>query len=79
MRDTTYANIVGSVMYTMVCTQPNIAHDISIEIMMWARMYCDSDFATNYDNKKTHTAYIFTLNILEIRFAIFCGPVHYKD
>lgn len=25
-----YANVVGSIMYTMVCTRPNIAHAVSV-------------------------------------------------
>jgi transposase InsO family protein len=97
MQKVPYANAVGSVMYTMVCTRPDVAHAISIlsrfmanpgpehwTALKWLlrylkgsadlglhfkfckegvvlKGYVDSDYASNKDNRKSTTAYVFTL------------------
>lgn len=93
-----YANAIGSVMYVMVCTRPDLAFAISTlsrymsnpgeyhwEALKWllkylkgtsdlGLMFCkgeteiqlkgfvDSDFAGNCDNRKSTSAYVFTVN-----------------
>ncbi|XP_042038258.1 secreted RxLR effector protein 161-like [Salvia splendens] len=94
-----YANIVGSIMYTMVCTRPDISQGISVvsrymadpglehwHALKWILRYlngtqdygilfdgskeieeqplmgyCDSDFATNIDTRKSQSGYVFCL------------------
>lgn len=92
-----YANVIGSVMYLMVCTRPDLAHGISIlsrfmgnpgeehwNALKWLLRYLkgtldlglvfkfdkrgimlkgftDSDFAGDRDNRKSTSAYFFTL------------------
>ena len=88
-----YANIIGSLMYAMICTRPNISHVVSItsrymsafgkehwSALKWVlrhlkgvgnygilykgcddskeeaiQGYCDADYATNLDNRKSQT------------------------
>ena len=99
MQDIPYANIIGSIMYCMICTRPDLAHGMSVtsrymkdfgrehwsalkwllryisgskEIGILFRQqkesenpllgYCDSDYATNLDTRKSQSGYIFKLN-----------------
>ena len=89
-----YANIVGSLMYAMVCTRPDIAHAVGIvsrymhdpgkehwQAVKWILRYilntvdvgltfqqddqlivgyCDSDYASDLDKRRSTTGYIFT-------------------
>lgn len=99
MKQIPYASIIGSVMYVMICTRPDLAHAVSItsrymsnpgkahwQALKWMLRYlrgsadygimyrrdedqtrdslegyCDSDYATNRDNRKSQTGYIFTI------------------
>ncbi|XP_042003806.1 secreted RxLR effector protein 161-like [Salvia splendens] len=99
MKNIPYANIIGSVMYVMICTRPDLAHAVSItsrymsnpgkahwQALKWMLRYlrgssdygimykgfgdqtkdiiegfCDSDYASNKDNRKSQTGYIFTM------------------
>ncbi|XP_042051274.1 secreted RxLR effector protein 161-like [Salvia splendens] len=94
-----YANIIGSVMYTMLCTRPDLAQAISVTsrfmadhgrqhwvALKWMLRYlkgaskfglvykaesdhqggalagfCDSDYASNRDNRRSQTGYVFNL------------------
>ncbi|XP_042019082.1 secreted RxLR effector protein 161-like [Salvia splendens] len=95
-----YANIIGSIMYSMLCTRPDLAQAISVTsrfmsdhgrehwiALKWLLRYlkgasdygllyradckdqggalvgfCDSDYASNRDNRRSQTGYVFTLN-----------------
>ena len=103
-----YSNIIGSVMYSMISSRPDLAHAISITSRFmkeqgkehWLALkwmlrylkgsqemgieyrrsengeadpmmgYCDSDFASNIDSRKSQTGYIFKL---------FGGAVSWKS
>ena len=94
-----YSNIIGSLMYAMICTRPDISHVVSItsiymsafgkehwNALKWTLRYlkgsgkfgiqykrwdesegeaiqgfCDADYATNLDNRKSQTGYVFTM------------------
>lgn len=94
-----YASVVGSIMYIMICTRPDLSHALSVTIRYmsdpgkdhWSALkwvlrylkgsssygilfkrsnkvsqeavvgYCDADFATNLDNKKSQSGFLFTL------------------
>ncbi|KAL1546622.1 secreted RxLR effector protein 161-like protein [Salvia divinorum] len=94
-----YANIIGSIMYTMICTRPDVAQAISVanrymanhgrehwSALKWIMRYlkgstgyglrfrskdcheedalqgyCDLDYASNRDNRKSQSGYIFNL------------------
>ena len=99
MESIPYASVVGSIMYIMICTRPDLAHVISVtsrymadpgkehwndlkwilRYMKYTRDwgivfngcdkvseevvvgYCDADYATNLDNRKSQTGYLFTM------------------
>ncbi|XP_022891704.1 ankyrin repeat domain-containing protein 50-like [Olea europaea var. sylvestris] len=67
MEKVPYANAVGYIMYTMVCTRPDVAHAISTLSRFMAnpgimlKGFVDADFAGNMDNAKSTFAYMFTL------------------
>ena len=99
MESIPYANIIGSLMYAMICTRPDISHAVSItsrymsdfgrehwSALKWMLRYlrgagnfgilykgcdeteteilqgfCDADYATNLDNRKSQTGYVFTM------------------
>ncbi|XXG64806.1 hypothetical protein AAC387_Pa05g2660 [Persea americana] len=53
-----YASTVGSLMYAMVCTRPDIAHAVGV---IKLHGYVDSDLAGNLDRSRSTTGYVFTL------------------
>ncbi|KAL1540901.1 hypothetical protein AAHA92_25185 [Salvia divinorum] len=95
-----YANIIGSIMYCVICTRPDLAHGVSVTSRYmkeygrehWSTLkwmlryikgsrdigilfkrqeveddnpligYCDSDYASNIDSRKSQTCYIFKLH-----------------
>ncbi|KAL6182377.1 hypothetical protein ACLB2K_043799 [Fragaria x ananassa] len=65
MKNKPFSGVVGSLMYTQVCTRP----DIAFAVGMLARVedleltgYTDSDFAGNYpDSNKSTSWYVFVL------------------
>ncbi|GJT27796.1 retrovirus-related pol polyprotein from transposon TNT 1-94 [Tanacetum coccineum] len=57
MEKVPYANVVGSLMYAMICTRPDISHSVR----MWVEGYCDSDYAGDLEKRRSTTGYVFTL------------------
>eukprot|EP00253_Pinus_taeda_P034861 PITA_34861 len=51
-----YANVVGCLMYAMVCTRPDISHAVGV-----VSRYVDSDFAGDFDKRRSTSGYVFTL------------------
>ncbi|KAL1543671.1 25S rRNA (cytosine(2870)-C(5))-methyltransferase [Salvia divinorum] len=67
-----YANIIGSIMYIMIYTRPDVSHARALNVGLHFENkersgghilegYCDSDYAANIDNRKAQSRYIFTL------------------
>nr|XP_048333633.1 uncharacterized protein LOC125423440 [Ziziphus jujuba var. spinosa] len=67
-----YFSVVGSLMYTMLCTHPDIAHAISVVSQYMANLefgrskedvigYVDADFVGDLDRRRSTTRYVFTL------------------
>ncbi|KAG7564482.1 hypothetical protein ISN44_As10g012460 [Arabidopsis suecica] len=68
-----YANVVGSLMYAMVCTRPVLAYmqylrgtsDVGLiyggEAPSLIAGYSDSDYAGDVDSRRSMTGYVFTL------------------
>nr|GEZ21827.1 hypothetical protein [Tanacetum cinerariifolium] len=54
-----YANAVGSLMYLMVCTRPNIAYAVSVDGRYLANPGFVSDYAKNSDKSRSITGYAF--------------------
>nr|GEW48417.1 putative ribonuclease H-like domain-containing protein [Tanacetum cinerariifolium] len=56
-----YSNVVGSLMYAMVCTRPYLAHAISVVSRYMHNLgYVDSDYAGDLDARKSLSSYIFS-------------------
>ncbi|GJR00053.1 retrovirus-related pol polyprotein from transposon TNT 1-94 [Tanacetum coccineum] len=63
MSQVSYASAVGSLMFTMICTRPNIAHVVGVVSRYMAEPgYVDSDYAGALDRSKSTTGYVFTLS-----------------
>ncbi|KAF2286317.1 hypothetical protein GH714_013784 [Hevea brasiliensis] len=72
MSSVPYSSAVGSIMYAMVCTRPDISHAVSVVNVGLtfdrAKMgdsvigYADSDFAGDLDKRRSLTGYLFTLS-----------------
>ncbi|KAL4271878.1 hypothetical protein GQ457_13G029750 [Hibiscus cannabinus] len=68
-----YANAVGSLMYAMVCTRPDISQAVGVVSRCWFSVeqdeslgqfvvgYVDSDYAGDLDKRRSTTGYLFTL------------------
>ncbi|KAE8673805.1 hypothetical protein F3Y22_tig00111772pilonHSYRG00229 [Hibiscus syriacus] len=57
-----YSNVVGCLMYAMVCTRPDLAHAVSQVCKYISKPgYVDSDYAGDLDNRRSTTGYVFTL------------------
>ncbi|KAL0375656.1 UNVERIFIED_CONTAM: Retrovirus-related Pol polyprotein from transposon TNT 1-94 [Sesamum calycinum] len=54
-----YSNAIGSVMYLMVSTRPDIASPNSEGVKLMG--YVDSNYANDRDSKRSTTSYVFTL------------------
>ncbi|GJV95963.1 retrotransposon protein, putative, ty1-copia subclass [Tanacetum coccineum] len=54
-----YANAVGSLMYMMVCTRPNIAYAVSVVSRYLNPGFVDSDYAKDSDKGRSITGYAF--------------------
>ncbi|RVW18009.1 Retrovirus-related Pol polyprotein from transposon TNT 1-94 [Vitis vinifera] len=55
-----YASAIGSLMYAMVCTRPDIAHAVELCKFETAG-YVDADFVGDIDSRKSTTGFVFTL------------------
>jgi len=97
MKDIPYASAIGSIMYAMVCTRPDVAYALSMTSRHQAHAgpahwtavknilkymnktkdkflvyggkrelvvegYTDASFATDYDDKRSQSGYVFILN-----------------
>ncbi|KAF2298919.1 hypothetical protein GH714_029104 [Hevea brasiliensis] len=76
MSSVPYLSAVGSIIYTMVCTQLDISHVFIVmsryitcpRAKHWAKMsnsvigYVDSDFTGDLDKRRSLTGYLFTLS-----------------
>uniref|UniRef100_A0A3Q7H8M3 CCHC-type domain-containing protein n=1 Tax=Solanum lycopersicum TaxID=4081 RepID=A0A3Q7H8M3_SOLLC len=66
-----HANAIGSLMYAMVCTRPDISHAVEVVSRCWLVFeqkdsqylvgYCDSDYAGDLDKRRSTTGYVFTI------------------
>ncbi|KAE8673575.1 hypothetical protein F3Y22_tig00111779pilonHSYRG00138 [Hibiscus syriacus] len=57
-----YSNVVGCLMYAMICTRPDLAHVVSQVCKYMSKPgYVDSDYAGDLDNRRSTTGYVFTL------------------
>nr|GEV83333.1 retrotransposon protein, putative, Ty1-copia subclass [Tanacetum cinerariifolium] len=66
MQNVPYASAVGSIMYTVRCTRPDVAYVLGLWWKSKAELrvdgYCDSGFETDRDYTKSQTGYVFILN-----------------
>ncbi|KAA0048455.1 gag/pol protein [Cucumis melo var. makuwa] len=60
MRKIPYASTVGSLMYIMLCTRPDICFSIGMDLIL--TKYTDFDFQTDKDARKSTSGSVFTLN-----------------
>ncbi|TYK29847.1 gag/pol protein [Cucumis melo var. makuwa] len=60
MRNILYAFTVGSLMYAMLCTRPDICYLVGMNLFFTG--YIDSDFQTEKDARKSTSRSVFTLN-----------------
>ncbi|KAL0427170.1 UNVERIFIED_CONTAM: Retrovirus-related Pol polyprotein from transposon TNT 1-94 [Sesamum latifolium] len=54
MKNVPFSNAIGSVMYLMVSTRPDIAYAVSC-------LSRDSNYANDRDSRRSTTSYVFTL------------------
>ncbi|RVW84844.1 Retrovirus-related Pol polyprotein from transposon TNT 1-94 [Vitis vinifera] len=69
-----YASAIGSLMYAMVCTRPDIAHAVGIvsrfmRSSLKLQGYVDADFAGDIDSRKSTIGFVFTLGGTTISWA----------
>uniref|UniRef100_A0A3Q7IZP5 Reverse transcriptase Ty1/copia-type domain-containing protein n=1 Tax=Solanum lycopersicum TaxID=4081 RepID=A0A3Q7IZP5_SOLLC len=61
-----YTNAIGSLMYAMVCTRPDISHAVGVVSRrkidsQYLVGYCDSDYAGDLDKRRSTSGYVFTI------------------
>ncbi|WJX45133.1 hypothetical protein P8452_32036 [Trifolium repens] len=70
MESTPYASGVGSIMYGMVCSRPDLSYAISVGGLKYKKIdpgrdalegYVDADYAGNVDTRKSLSGFVFTL------------------
>ncbi|GJY11344.1 retrovirus-related pol polyprotein from transposon TNT 1-94 [Tanacetum coccineum] len=58
-----YASAVGSLMFAMICTRPDIAHAVGVVSRYMAKPgYVDSNYVGDLEGSKSTTGYVFTLS-----------------
>ncbi|GJY12404.1 retrotransposon protein, putative, ty1-copia subclass [Tanacetum coccineum] len=65
MQNVPYASVVGSIMYVVRCTRPDVAFAQNITSRFQQNpvdCYCDAGFETDRDDTKSQTGYVFILN-----------------
>ncbi|GJT41984.1 hypothetical protein Tco_0941849 [Tanacetum coccineum] len=78
MKNVPYASAVGSIMYAVRCTRPDVAfaqnltsrfqqnpgelHWTAVKNILKVECYCDTGFETDRDDTKSQTGYVFVLN-----------------
>ncbi|GJS68489.1 retrotransposon protein, putative, ty1-copia subclass [Tanacetum coccineum] len=70
MKNIPYASAVGSIMYVVRCTRPDVANTKDMflvyggnsEAELRVDCYCDAEFETDRDDIKSRTGYVFILN-----------------
>ncbi|GJT94028.1 retrotransposon protein, putative, ty1-copia subclass [Tanacetum coccineum] len=72
MQNVPYASTVGSIMYAMTCTRPDVAfantkdmylvYGRNLEAELRVDCYCNAGFETDRDDTKHQTRYVFILN-----------------
>ncbi|GJW52762.1 hypothetical protein Tco_0096847 [Tanacetum coccineum] len=69
MQNVPYASAVGSIMYAVRCTRPDVAFAQNITSRfqqnpaeLQLKCYCDAGFETDRDDTKSQTGYVFVLN-----------------
>ncbi|KAJ9542042.1 hypothetical protein OSB04_028548 [Centaurea solstitialis] len=58
MKSVPYASAIGSIMYAMLCTRPDVAYSDEISVTG----YSDASFQTDRDDFRSQSGYVFTLN-----------------
>ncbi|KAE8721388.1 hypothetical protein F3Y22_tig00016106pilonHSYRG00031 [Hibiscus syriacus] len=61
-----YSNVVGCLMYAMVCTRP----DLALVVSQVCKYMSKPDYAGDLDNRRSTTGYVFTLG---------GGPIYWKS
>uniref|UniRef100_A0A3Q7HML1 Retrovirus-related Pol polyprotein from transposon TNT 1-94 n=1 Tax=Solanum lycopersicum TaxID=4081 RepID=A0A3Q7HML1_SOLLC len=65
-----YASVVGSLMYAMVCTRPDIAHAVGVvsstslcfgKVKVILQGFVDADLGGDVDSSKSTSGYIYTI------------------
>ncbi|GJV11225.1 retrotransposon protein, putative, ty1-copia subclass [Tanacetum coccineum] len=72
MKNVPYASVVGSIMYVVRCTRPDVAFANTKDMFLVyggnlitelrVECYCDAGFETDRDDTKSQTGYVFVLN-----------------
>ncbi|GJY15433.1 hypothetical protein Tco_0385855 [Tanacetum coccineum] len=60
MQNIPYASAVGSIMYAVRCTRPDVACDTKRELRV--SCYTDAGYLTDADDLKSQIGYVFVLN-----------------
>ncbi|KAL6330064.1 hypothetical protein AAG906_039982 [Vitis piasezkii] len=79
-----YASAIGSLMYDMVCTRPDIAHAMRVvsrfmSASLKLQGYVDADFAGDIDSRKSTTGFVFTLGDKLVILEKICGSKNPAD
>ncbi|KAJ9552891.1 hypothetical protein OSB04_016936 [Centaurea solstitialis] len=72
MKSIPYASTIGSIMYVMLCTRPDVSYSVSVtsryqqnpgsEDEISVTGYTDASFQTDRDDFRSQSGYVFTLN-----------------